>query len=170
MVAMRKTGLLAGLAAVLACSTLADEKLSTIRLRDVDFKGTMAINGSLSLTATFDVQKEDLYDELYIDFYILLEPDDNDRGPQFLHCRTIHRFLEEQTGYTSGVVLPAEIMNCIDPDDSEYAVVLTCRGEEVGMDNSMKERWWESEKLGKPIENVLIRATRAPTVRPWESE
>ena len=130
----------------------------------------MGIDANLTLTATFDVQKEDLYDELYLDFYILLEPNDNDQALQFFHCRTIHRFLEEHTGYESGVTLPASIMECIDSSDAEYAVVVTYRGVEVGEEHSHKERWWERPGLGEPIENILLRTTRLPYARPWESE
>lgn len=155
---------------IMAGGAFAEVKPAVIKLRDVDFKGTMGIDANLTLTATFDVQKEDLFDEMYLDFYILLEPDDDDQGLQFFHCRTIHRFLKEHTGYISGVVLPATIMECIDPGDAEYAVVITHGGQEAGLKNSKKERWWEDKELGKPIENVLVRSTRLPTVRPWESE
>ncbi len=167
---MKKSGLLAIILGALACGAFAEVEPATIKLRDVDFKGAMRIDANLTLTATFDVQKEDLLDELYLDFYVLLEPSDDDRGLQFFHCRTVHRFLEEQTGYKSGAVMPASIIKAIDPSDSEYAVVVTYRGKEVDEEHSHKERWWENEDLGKPIENVLLRSTSAPTVRPWESE
>ena len=167
---MNTSGILAILLVTMSCSVFAELRPSTIKLRDVDLKGTMGIDANLSLIATFDVQKEDLFDELDLDFYILLEPGDNDRSLQFFHCRTTHRFLEKQSGYTSGVVLPARIMECIDPGDCEYAVVLTYRGKEVDAEHSLKERWWKNPELGKPIENVLVRSTGAPIVRPWESE
>lgn len=166
---MKKTLMVLMFAGSISLISFGEAKPAAIKLRDVDLKGTMSIADNLSLTATFDVQKEDLFDELVLDFYILMEPDDEDRGLQFFHCRTIHRFLSEETGYTSGVVLPSRIMECIDPDKCEYAVVLTYKGEEVGLENSLKERWWENKELGRPIENVLIRSTQIPTVRPWES-
>lgn len=167
---MKRSVLLAAGIGIMTCAAGAEVKPAVIKLRDVDFKGTMGINANLSLTVTFDIQKENLFDELYIDFYLLIEPNKDERGLQFFHCRTIHRFLEEGTGYVSGVVLPAAIMECIDPSESEYAVVLTYRDAEVGMENSLKERWWENRDLGKPIENILTRSTRLPTVRTWESE
>jgi hypothetical protein len=155
---------------ILASGVVAAVKPATIKLRDVDMKGTMGVNAKLTLNVTFDVQKEDLFDEMYVDFYILVEPNDDDIGLQFFHCRSIHRFLEEQTGYVSGVFLPAAAMSCLDASDCEYAVVLTYRGEEVGLESSLKkERWWTDKELGEPIENVLVRSTRIPTVRPWET-
>jgi len=157
-------------AVMLAIGVQSEEKPATIKLRDVDFKGTMGIDANLTLTATFDIQKEDLFDELYLDFYILLEPGDNDRELQFFHCRTIHRFIEKGSGYASTAILPASIMGCIDPSDAEYAAVLTYGGVAIGEEHSGKERWWEKKELGKPIENVLVRSTRLPYVRPWESE
>ncbi len=154
----------------MAGAVLAETKPSEIRLRDVDFEGMMGVESSLSLIATFDVKREDMFDELCLDFYILLEARDKEMGPQFFHCRTIHRFLEEESGYTSGVVLAQNIKKCINPRDGIYAVVATYRGDEVGLENSEKERWWENADLGKPIENMLTRTTAMPTVREWESE
>ncbi len=157
------------MAAALAVPVLAADK-AEVRLRDVDFDGLMGIDASLSLTATFDVKGGDLFDELRFDFYILLEPRGKEQGPLFFHCRTIHRFLEEGSGYKSGAVLPQKIVKCINPRGGEYAVVATLRGEEVGLENSSKERWWEDGKLGKPIEHVLNRSTGAPVVRTWETD
>lgn len=167
---MKKTTMVIVLIGLLAGTGLAEPKASQINLRDVDFDGLMGTDSPVTLMATFDVRQEDLFDEMHIDFYMLLEPDDEEQGLQFFHCRTTHRFLEEKSGYTSGAMLPPNVMKCIDAGDGEYAVVVTYRGEEVGVENSLEERWWENGKSGNPIENVLTRSSAAPMVRTWESE
>ena len=167
---MSRTLWLAVVLGVFCGSAFAEVKPSEIKLRDVDFEGMMGMDSSLSLIATFDVRDEDLFEECHFDFYLLLEARDKDQGMQFFHCRTTHRFLEEESGYTSGVVLASSIKKCIDPRDAEYAVVVTYRGKEVAVENSKKERWWEKDELGKPIEKVLSRSSSANTVRNWEAE
>lgn len=167
---MKKLVLLAVVLGVTSGVVSAKIKPAEIKLRDVDFKGMMGVESSLTLVATFDVRKESLFDEMVLDFYMLLEPDDEEQGLLFFHCRTVHRFLEEGPGYTSGVALPASIMKCIDPSDGEYAVVVTCEGKEVAVENSLKKRWWENDELGAPIENVLIRSGSAPIIREWETK
>ena len=157
-------------AGLLAGTAWADPAPAEIRLRDADLEGLMGVKSGLSLVATFDVKRENLYDELVLDFYLLLEPRDKNLTPQFFHCRTVHRFLEEETGYTSGVGLSPAVMECIQPRSGRYAVIATYRGAEVGVENSEKERWWEGEQLGRPIENVLTRSTGASVVRTWESD
>ena len=168
--AMKRTAVWIALMLGMAASQApADTQPAEIKLRKTEFKGMMNVQSALSLTVTFDVKKENLYDDLKFDFYILLEPHDKELGPLFFHCRTVHRFLREDTGYESEVSLGSDIMQCIKPRDAKYAVVATYRGEEVGLENSEKERWWEQQDLGKPIENVLSRSSGAPVVREWES-
>ncbi len=166
---MKRSVLLAAILGMVSGAFAAEVKPAEIKLRDVDFEGMMGVDSDLTLVATFDVRKEDLFDEMLLDFYILLEPDDEDQGLQFFHSRTTHRFLEEASGYTSGVALPSGIMKCINPSDGEYAVIVTHQGEEVAVENSMKERWWEDQDLGKPIENLLSRSSTAPIIREWET-
>jgi hypothetical protein len=165
---MKKSIMLVVLLGVMASGVSAEVGPSKINLRDADLEGMMRIDSKLTLTATFDVRSEDLFDELVFDFYMLLEPHDDDRGPQLFHCRTVLRFLEEGSGYTSVVTLPADVVKCINPKDSEYAVVVTYRGEEVEVENSLKKRWWESGECGTPIENVLTRSGSS-YVRTWEA-
>ncbi|MBN2163010.1 MAG: hypothetical protein JXR25_00880 [Pontiellaceae bacterium] len=147
-----------------------EAKSAEIKLRDVDIDGLMGVGSQLSLIATFDVRKGNLFEECNFDFYVLLESRDKEQGNQFFHCRSTHRFLEKESGYTTGVTLGESIMKCIDVRDAEYAVVVTYKGEEVGLENSLKERWWEKKELGKPIEHVLSRTSSAPYVRAWEAE
>lgn len=167
---MKKAALFALIVGAWGASAGAVPASAEIKVRDVDLDGMMGVNQQLSLTATFDVRKEDLFEAVAFDFYVLLEAGDDDQGLQFLHCRTVHRFLEKQSGYTSSVRLSAQIMKCINPSECEYAVIVTQAGREVAVENSMKERWWENEKLGSPIENLLTRSSTAPMVRPWETE
>jgi len=154
---------------IFSVSTPAALDPAEIKLRDVDFDGLGKAESSLNLAASFDVKRENLYDEMSLDFYILLVPREKDLAPQFFHSRITHRFLEEKTGYTSSVSLDQNILKCIDPRDGWYAVVVTHGGKEVDMKQSEEERWWENAALGKPIENVLTRAPGAPVVRSWES-
>ncbi len=140
-----------------------------IKIRDLDFKGLMVVNSDLTLTLTFDVKDEDAFDEMVFDFYIQLTPREKEQGEQFFHCRTVHRYLEKESGYTTGVVLSRDAVKCINPRDSKYAVVVSLQGGEVDVENSEDERWWEDPSLGKPIENVLWRASGLPIVREWES-
>ena len=154
---------------ILSGNTSAQLEPTEIRLRDLDFDGLGKTGSGLSLMATFDVRKENLYDAMTLDFYILLEPRDEDVAPQFFHSRITHRYLEEKTGYISGVNLEPAMVKCIDPRDAKYAVVVTYKGEEVDMDQSEEKRWWEGAALGKPIENILTRSPGGPVVRSWES-
>ena len=154
---------------LMAGGAFASPKEPEIKLRDVKLDGVMVNNSSVSLTATFDVKKEDLFGEMYIDFYILLEPREDEQGPQIFHCRTTHRFIKADPGYTSSAILDPAIVKCINPRHSEYAVVVTYQGKEVAVENSEDQRWWEDQSLGKHIENVLTRAASAPMVRDWEA-
>jgi hypothetical protein len=140
-----------------------------IKLRDVDYDGLMVVNSDLSLKVTFDVKEADLFDEVVFDFYLLLTPREQERGEQFFHCRTVHRYLEKESGYISGISLNQGIVKCIQPRDSKYAVVVTCGGSEAGLENSEKDRWWEDAALGAPVENMLRRFAGVPIVREWES-
>jgi hypothetical protein len=140
-----------------------------IKVRDVDFDGLMAVNSDLTLRASFDVKKNDCYDEAVFDFYLLLIPREKERGDQFFHCRTVHRYLEKASGYMSGISLDQRIVECIQPRDSKYALVVTCGGIEAAVENSEKDRWWEDASLGRPVENILKRFAKAPIVREWES-
>lgn len=164
-------GLVLGIAmgTAVAAKTPKEKVPAEIKLRDVDLKGMMNIDSDLSLTVTFDVRKADLFDELQIDFYILLEPDDEEQGLQFFHTRTTHRYLEKKSGYRSGVTLPRSVLKCIRPDDAEFAVVVTMAGEVVAVEQSTKERWWEDKELGSPIENVFSRSSSAMIIRDWET-
>lgn len=151
-------------------SLCAEGAIAEIRLRKVDLDGFLVSTGRLTLTATFDVKKERVFDEVFFDYYLLLKPQDNDLSPQFLHCRTVHRYLDEQSGYTSGVSLEKSVLDGIEPrSNAKYALVVTYQGEEVGVENSEKERWWEDSKLGSPVENILGRFADVPIVREWES-
>jgi hypothetical protein len=140
-----------------------------IKLRDVDYDGLMIVNSDLSLKVTFDVKEDDCFDEVVFDFYLLMMPREKERGEQFFHCRTVHRYLERESGYTSGISLSQRIVKCIQPRDSKYAVVVTCGGREAALENSEKDRWWEDASLGPPVENVLRRFAGVPIVREWES-
>ena len=140
-----------------------------IKLRDVDYDGLMIVNSDLSLKVTFDVKEDDCFDEVVFDFYLLMMPREKERGEQFFHCRTVHRYLERESGYTSGISLSQRIVKCIQPRDSKYAVVVTCGGSEAALENSEKDRWWEDAALGSPVENVLRRFAGVPIVREWES-
>lgn len=166
-VVMKRALMLAVVMGLMAGTASAAAKPSQIKLRDAELEGMMRINSKLTLTATFDIRSEDLFDELVLDFYMLLEPHDDDRGPQLFHCRTVLRYLEKGSGYTSSVVLSADAVKCIHPKDSEYAVVATYRGQEVAVENSLKTRWWEGGESGAVIENVLTRSG-VSYVREWE--
>ena len=140
-----------------------------IKVRDIDYDGLMVVNSDLSLRASFDVKEDDCFDEAVFDFYLLLMPREKERGGQFFHCRTVHRYLEKASGYMSGISLDRRIVECIQPRDSKYALVVTCGGIEMAVENSEKDRWWEDASLGEPVENVLRRFAEAPVVRAWES-
>jgi hypothetical protein len=143
---------------------------SEVRLRDLELEGLIVETGSLTLTATFDVKRERIFDEVIFDFYLLLNPRDKELGPQFFHCRTVHRYLDEKTGLESGVALGRSVLEGINVrTDAKYAVVITYGGEAVAEENSEKERWWEDAGLGPPVENVLSRFADVPIVREWES-
>jgi len=166
---MKKMILLAVALGCAAVSAQAETKVAEIRLRDSDLDGLLVNNGEVVLTVEFDVKREDLLDEVVFEYYLLLYPRDKGEKPQFFHCRTVHRYLEEKTGYTSGVKLDPVVLEVIEPRDSKYAVVVTYKGEEVGVENSEKERWWEESALGAPVENILTRLGNLPIVREWES-
>ena len=152
-------------------SLFAETPSAEIKLRELDLDGLMVQNGTLSLTLTFDVRKDDLFDEVIFDFYLLMNPQDKDFDQQFTHCRTVHRYMEKQTSAKSGVRLGAAAMDAINPrNNCKYAVVATFRGEEIGVENSEDDRWWEDSALGMPVENVLSRFSNVPIVRFWESE
>ena len=160
------------MAVILGCAVLslqAEPKTATIKLRNLDLKGLTIDRGSATLVATFDVKNARIFDEVVFDFYLLLYPKDKDMEPVFLHSRTIHRYLDRTSGLKSGVVLSAAAVDGINPRDEKYAVVITYRGEEMDMENSEKERWWENSELGAPVENVLSRIAEVPIVREWES-
>ena len=150
-------------------SVCAELPAAEIKLRDSDLDGLLVNNGQAVLWVEFDVKREDVFDEVTFEYYLLLYPRKKDAGPQFFHCRTVHRFLEEKTGYKSGVVLAPAMLELIDPRDSKYAVVVTYKDKEIGVENSEDDRWWEEATLGAPIENVLTRFADVPTVREWES-
>lgn len=159
-------------AVVWGCVALSAEAGSAdgeIKLRDSDLDGLLVNNGEAALSVEFDVKREDILDEVTFEFYMLLYPRDKEAGPQFFHCRTVHRYLEEKTGYKSGAVLSAAILNVIEPRDSKYAIVATYKGKEVGVENSEDDRWWEDASLGAPVENLLRRFAEVPIVREWES-
>lgn len=147
-----------------------EKKPAEIKLRDAVFKGMMRNDTDMTLTVKFDVRKEDLFDEMVLDFYILLEPDEEEQGLQFFHARTIHRFLRKKAGYESAVIMPLDVVKCINPNDSEYAVVLTHGGKEVAVESSTKNRWWEDKELGPPIENLLYRSGSGMIIREWETK
>ena len=140
-----------------------------IRLRDLDISGLSVNRNNLTLTATFDVKGARIFDEVIFDFYLLLTPQDKIMKPQFLHCRTVHRYLDRKSGYKSGVVLNSAVIEGNDPRDEKYAVVITYEGKEVGVENSESRRWWEDAELGPPVENILVRFADVPIVRVWES-
>ena len=152
-----------------AMSLRAEPKESEIRLRDLDLDGLSVNRDRLILTATFDVKGARIFDEVVFDYYLLLRPRGKDMKLQFLHCRTVHRYLDAKSGYKSGVILSAAAVESIDPRDEQYAVVVTYKGKEVGVENSEKDRWWENPALGDPVENMLSRFAEVPIVREWES-
>ncbi|MDF7798067.1 hypothetical protein P4C99_01230 [Pontiellaceae bacterium B1224] len=158
---------------ILACvglTALAEKDIPEIKVRDLELDGLMVKNSSLTLVATFDVRKEEIIDDLVFDFYLWLEPRDDDYPAQYFHCRTVHRFLEEQSNYTSTVELNEMALKIISPRKDKYALVVTYKGKEVAVENSEnEERWWEDSSVGTPIENVLSRSSTAPIVRVWES-
>jgi hypothetical protein len=163
------------MAVIIGCVSLtplfAEAPTPEIKLRELELDGLMVQNGTLTLTLTFDVRKDDVFDEVTFDFYLLMNPQDKDFDPQFTHCRTVHRYLEKQTSARSGVGLETAAMDAINPrNNCKYAVVATFRGEEIGVENSEDDRWWESPALGEPVENVLKRFANVPIVRAWESE
>lgn len=160
---------------IMGCVSLtplyAEAPAPEIKLRELELEGLMVQNGNLTLTLTFDVRKDDIFDELTFDFYLLMNPQDKDFEPQFTHCRTVHRYLEKQTSAKSGVKLGPAVLDAINPrNNCKYAVVATFRGEEIGVENSEDDRWWEDSALGDPVENVLERSANVPIVRVWESE
>lgn len=148
----------------------AEGSTAEIRLRKVDLDGLLVSSGQLTLTATFDVKREDVFDEVVFDYYLLLAPQDKDLPAQFLHCRTVHRYLEKKSGFTSGVALGGAALEGISPrSNAKYAVVVTYNGEEADAENSENIRWWEDSSLGSPVENILTRFADVPIVREWES-
>lgn len=152
-----------------AATVCAEKKDAEIRLRDIDLSGLAVNKDQLTLTATFDVKGARVFDEVVFDFYLLLRPQGTDTQLQFLHCRTVHRYLDRKSGLKSGVKLDAAASDCIDPRDEKYAVVVSYKGKEVGVENSESERWWEDAALGAPVENILRRFASVPIVREWES-
>ena len=151
-------------------SLYAEQGIAEIRLRDLELDGFTISTGQLTLTATFDVKRERVLDEVVFDYYLLLNPEDEDLPPQFLHCRTVHRYLEKKSSLTSGVSLGGAGLEGINPrSNAKYAVVVTYQGEEVGVENSEDDRWWEDSSLGSPVENILNRFADVPIVREWES-
>lgn len=167
---MKKWMFAAVLSVAMAANLYAASDPVEIKVRDVDYDGLMVVNSDLSLEVTFDVKEDDCFDEVVFDFYLLLTPRRKERGDQYFHCRTVHRYLEKKSGYTSGISLNQGIVKCIQPRDSKYAVVVTCGGSEAAVENSEKDRWWEDASLGQPVENVLRRFARVPIVREWESD
>lgn len=147
----------------------AETQPAEIRLRDLDISALSVNRSNLKLTATFDVKRAPIFDELIFDFYLLLRPQNKDVKLQFLHGRTVHRYIEAKSGYKSGVTLNSAALECIVPREVQYAVVITYQGKEVGVENSEKERWWEDPNLGAPVENILQRFAEVPIVRRWES-
>jgi hypothetical protein len=166
---MKKRVFITVLLAAMAAPLYAASDPVEIKLRDVDYDGLMVVNSDLSLKVTFDVKENDCFDEVRFDFYLLLTPREKERGEQFFHCRTVHRYLEKESGYTSGINLNQRIVKCIQPRDSKYAVVVTYGSSEAAVENSEKDRWWEDDALGQPVENVLRRFAGVPIVREWES-
>lgn len=152
-----------------AMSLWAEPKEAEIRLRDLDSTGLLIDRGQLMLTATFDVKGARIFDEVVFDFYLLLRPQAKEMKSPFLHCRTVHRYLDRRSGLKSGIILSAAAVEGINPRDEQYAVVVTYKGKEVGVENSEKTRWWENPALGDPVENVLVRIAEVPIVREWES-
>ncbi|HSR88607.1 MAG TPA: hypothetical protein VLL07_06600 [Pontiella sp.] len=166
---MKKIMFAAVLIGAMSASLPAVSDPAVIKVRDLDYNGLMVVNSDLSLRASFDVKEDDCFDEAVFDFYLLLIPREKERGGQFFHCRTVHRYLEKASGYTSGISLDKRIVECIEPRDSKYALVVTCGSIEAAVENSEKDRWWEDASLGQPVENVLKRFADAPVVREWES-
>ncbi len=168
---MKSIGMTVVLLAI-SIGSRADFLESEIKLRNVDIDGLNVKGTDITIEADFDVKRENLLDEVHFDFYLLLQPRKEGQGAVLLHSRTTHRFLEEKTGYVTGVTLGNVIKECIGHRSGEYAVVATYRGKEVGFETSLKEpaRWWENAALGKPIEGVLDRTTTLPIVRTWEKE
>ncbi len=147
----------------------AEPQVAEIKLRDLTLDRLGEERNQISLVARFDVKRERLMDEVVFDFYLMLFPKGKDQEPQFLHCRTVHRYLEEKTGLKTGVVLPPLAVKAINSRDEVYAVVVTYKGKEVGVENSEDTRWWEGPSLGAPVENMLKRTSNLPIVRKWES-
>ena len=160
------TGLIMGSTVVLL---QAAPQVAEIKLKDLTLDRLGAEKNQISLVARFDVKRERLMDEVVFDFYLMLFPNGKGMEPQFLHCRTVHRYLEEKTGHKSGVVLPPLAVKAINSRDEIYAVVVTYKGKEVGVENSEDTRWWEASALGAPVENMLTRSSSLPIVREWES-
>ena len=151
-------------------SLYAEPDTPEIKLRDLDLDGLLINKGGLTLTVTFDAKRERVFDEVIFDFYLLLEPQKDDLGLQFLHCRTVHRYLDEKTGLKSAVLLQQNVLDGINPRTKcKYAVVATYRGKEVGVENSEQDRWWEDPALGAPVEDLFVRMADIPIVREWES-
>lgn len=156
---------------ILLTSVHAETPASEIKLRELELDGLMVQNGTLTVTLTFDVRKDDMFEELTFDFYLLMNPQDNDFKPQFTHCRIVHRYLEKQTSAKSGIRLDSAAMDAINPrNNCKFAVVASIGGEEIGVENSEDDRWWEDESLGAPVENVLQRFANVSMVRFWESD
>lgn len=148
----------------------AEPQVPEMKLRDLTLDRLGEERNQISLVARFDVKRERLMDEVVFDFYLMLFPKGKGQDPQFFHCRTVHRYLEEKTGHKTGVVLPPLAVKAINSRDEIYAVVVTYKGQEVGVENSEDTRWWEAPALGAPVENMLKRTSNLPMVREWESE
>ncbi len=153
------------MALIMGSATVSLRAESEIRLRDLDLDGQSVNKNGLILTATFDVKGARILDEVVLDYYLLLRPQGKGMKLQFLHCRTVHRYMDMKAGYKTGVILNAVAVEGINPRDEQYAVVVTYQGKEVGVENSEKDRWWENAELGDPIENILTRFSEVPIVR-----
>lgn len=157
----------------LLTSLFAGQKEAEIEVRKLKLDGLVVRNtdGTLTVTATFDVRKVEIFDDVVFDFYLLLEPYEKDFGPQFFHCRTVHRYLEQKTSQISGIRLSEAALEGIRPRNSaKYAVVVTYQGAVAALENSEKDNWWEDPALGSPVENMLTRFSTVPVVRTWESD
>lgn len=153
----------------MAMSLHAEPQQPEIKLRNLRLDGLSENKNQLSLVASFDVKRAQLMDEVVFDFYLLLYPKGKEMKSQFLHCRTVHRYLEEKTGYKSSVVLESKAAKAINSRNEIFAVVVSYKGKEVGVENSEDVRWWENASLGSPVENLLKRVAQIPIVREWES-
>lgn len=150
----------------------AKEKDPEIRLRNLDLKGLINSTDYVNLGLTFDVKGGMIFDEASFDYYLLLIPRDKNAKPQFFHCRTVHRYLEEGSGHESGVYFvegKKKMADWISSSGNKYGVTVTYKGKEVAMESSDNGRWWEDESLGAPVVNVLQRYASVPIVRDWES-